>query len=100
MAKITLSQLKDQLAVAFPKMWVKDGIEFSTAYKHSLWTGEGSMIDLVVEADEFTLEMFDMYSIFPDMYPGGVQITLATFLEQRGFYAGAYDGGTFFIFEI
>jgi hypothetical protein len=98
---MNLVQLQADLAKHFPKVWIKQGSLFSNDHCESLWTGEGSMI---VEADpedgsSIELEAFDMYPMFESMYEFGVYKKLADFLRERGYYAEAYDGGTFFIWK-
>lgn len=98
-----LKQLKQELRAAFPKMWIKDGAEFDSRHANSLWTGEGSMhtvvFDIGGETEQFDMPVFDMYSEF-EMYEMGVLKQVADFLRARGFYAEAYDGGTFFIYKV
>jgi hypothetical protein len=94
---VDFQQLKTELATRFPKVWIKDGAEFDSRHANSLWTGEGSEID--VHGDQvYTVAAFDNYSDSVQ-YVFGVWRELHNFLHARGFYAEAYDGGTYFIYE-
>ncbi len=94
--------LKAQLSNAFPKVWIKDGDEFSRGHKNSLWTGEGSMITTTVPlpGEQFTFDIpaFDSCDL-SDIYVFGVHHKLHKFLEERGFFAEFHDGGTVFIYR-
>jgi hypothetical protein len=98
---MTISELRELLKVYFPKVWIKDGAEFSRGHRGSLWTGEGSMINVTVAVggDRMTFEVpaFDM-SDMSEMYVFGVHRELHAFLDQRGFFAEAHDPGTYFIY--
>lgn len=97
---MNLNQLQQALAKTFPKMWIKHGDQFDSQHAKSLWTGEGSMVDIQLEDGPLELEMFDMYSCMPEQYEFGVHHSLRDFLKQNGYYAEAYDAGTFFIWKV
>lgn len=81
--------LINRLSKAFPDIWFKDGKEFDHRHGCAIWTGEGSYID--------GIPAFDMYNLD---YVFGVHPKLAEALEKLKLFAEAYDGGTFFIYEI
>jgi hypothetical protein len=94
-------QLQADLAKHFPKVWIKEGSLFSNNHCESLWTGEGSMIELFLANGESLgeVEAFDMYPVFESLYVFGVHKNLHAFLQERGYYAEAHDGGTYFIWQ-
>ncbi len=95
---VTKANLKEALAIRFPGVWTKPGEDFSQEFKGSLWTGEDSWIQINCAGDMIKVPAFDYHDEF-GLYPYGVLETLAKWLESHGFYAEAYDGGTFFIWE-
>lgn len=91
---LSFDELKAELATEFPKVWIKDGGEFD-GRKNCLWTGEGSSIKL--QDVGFSVPAFDTYAFHG--YEAGVWQSLYDFLQIRGFFAEAYDAGTFFIYK-
>lgn len=106
---MNLVQLHADIAKTFPKIWIKEGSLFDNAHCESLWTGEGSVIEIAMPAGEIDgnpieggtveLSVFDMCPMFDNMYTFGVLNLFAEFLRQRGYFAEAYDSGTFFIWK-
>ena len=94
---MNLAKLKTELAKSFPKVWIKDGDDFDTNHKKTLWTGEGSEIDVTVDGETYEIAAFNMYG--GNNYTCGVVNELHKFLHKRGFFAEAYDSGTFFIYK-
>lgn len=80
-----LEELRDE----FPQGWFKDGSEFDGSVRRVVWTGEGSEID--------GIPAFDNYA--ESGYTFGVLNELNDFVEDRGYYFEAYDGGTFFLYK-
>jgi hypothetical protein len=98
---MNLVQLQREIAEHFPKVWIKEGSLFSNAHCESLWTGEGSEVDVVLANGENmgTIPVFDMYPEIEYFYEFGVLKEFAEFLRARGYYAEAHDPGTFFIWQ-
>lgn len=98
---MNLVQLHAEINKHFPKIWIKEGSLFDNAHCESLWTGEGSFIEFTdeLEGHPVPVAVFDMYPMFESMYEFGVYKDFAEFLRERGYYAEAYDGGTFFIWK-
>jgi hypothetical protein len=94
---VNFTQLKQDLATRFPNVWIKDGRDFCSDYACSLWTGDGSQID--VHGDKvYTVDAFDLYSD-SRQYVTGVWRELYNFLDARGYYCEFHDPGTVFIWE-
>jgi hypothetical protein len=80
-----------RLSKAFPGVWMKDGKLFDHGHGSAIWSGEGSVMPDGLPA-------FNMYDY--SSYVFGVHPELAAALEKLGLFAEAYDGGTFFFYEI
>lgn len=103
MSHLTLEQLKAEISDDFPGVWIKDGAEFDADHIGSLWTGEGSEHLVGVNEIESGVELWDM-PVFDsyansDWYEFGVLKEFSEFLRDRGYFAEAYDGGTYFIWK-
>lgn len=91
---LTHAELIKLLKVQFPKVWIKDGGEFDSRHKGTLWTGEGSYIET---ADGYMIDAFSMHTM--SGYIFGVANQLDDFLTTYGWHAEAYDSGTFFLYR-
>ena len=89
--ELSMQKKMQTLAKKFPKVWFKQGGEFSPQYEQTIWTGEGSSI-----GDEGQWEAFDYYGYDSTM---GVHPKLAHVLETMGLYAEFYDAGTVFFYK-
>ena len=87
---LTHAELIKLLKVQFPKVWIKDGGEFDSRHKGTIWTGEGSYIEVVGDDGSYLLDAFSSFY--------GVANQLDEFLTIHGWYAEAYDSGTFFFY--
>lgn len=103
---MNLVQLQAAIIAKFPKVWIKEGSLFSNDHCESLWTGEGSFIDMPINIPGEPPEMFpmDAFDMYPDyaaqsLYVFGVHRDLYEFLAEHGYHAEAHDGGTFFIWK-
>ena len=81
-----------ELAKKFPKMWMKEGEDFSPSYEGAIWTGEGS------EHDD--LEIFNYWSMDYEekVYVMGVLKEVRKVVEDAGWWIECHDAGTYFIF--
>ena len=79
------------LSKAFPGLWMKKGSEFDSRHGTAIWSGEGSVMPDGSPAFGF-YERSD--------YVFGVHPVLDAKLRSMGLYAEAYDGGTFFFYEV
>jgi len=77
----------ERLARKFPKVWFKDGGEFSPDHDGLIWTGEGSYIG--------DANAFDYYGYGNTM---GIHPELHKALDKLGLYAEFYDAGTVFLY--
>jgi hypothetical protein len=91
MEDVTMEKKLERLAKKFPRVWFKDGGEFSPDHVGTIWTGEGSYI-----GDEGQWEAFDYYGYDSTF---GVHPKLAHVLENMGLYAEFYDAGTVFFYK-
>jgi hypothetical protein len=98
---VDIQELKQILSEQFPKVWIKDGKEFDNIHDDSLWTGEGSEIEVKDEASgqTFMMAAFDSFNT-SSWYVFGVHKYFHNALEDYGFFTEAYDGGTYFIYEV
>lgn len=75
------------MKATFPGLMARHGIEFSSKYPGTVWTGgEGDMPD--------GLPIFAHWSDAEE-YDGGVHRGFTAWLENRGWYLENYDGVTF-----
>lgn len=81
----------------FPGCWFKDGAEFDARHAGSIWTGEGSNVDVMEHDESYEMPAFDHYLYSETM---GVHPQLAAVLTAMGLFAEWYDGGTVFIYEV
>jgi len=84
-----------ELKLAFPGCWFKDGGEFDNSQRRLVWSGEGSYIEGMQAFSN------DAWETDPDetMYTMMVHNQLNKFVEERGYYWEAYDGGTHFLYK-
>jgi len=86
-----------KLVSLFPKVWFKDGSEFSNQHANTIWTGEGSWITPNRQyLDGFEPSAFDYYFYSETM---GVHPILNKALDDLGLFAEFYDAGTVFIYN-
>ena len=79
----------EHLQSKFPKMWFKDGSDFSSMHIDTVWTGEGSYI-----GDE---SAFDYYSYGNTL---GIHPAFQRELDKLGLFAEFYDAGTVFLYKV
>ncbi len=93
------ADLMKLLKINFPDIWTKDGKEFAPDQDGSIWSGEGSYYQK--GGDRW--EVFNNYSWefdpCEDHYIGGVLKELHDYLNDRGWFAEFYDGGTVFFYQ-
>lgn len=87
--ELSMQKKMQTLAKQFPKVWFKQGGEFSPQYEQTIWTGEGSSIG--------DAEAFDYYGYGNTM---GVHPELHKALDKQGLYAEFYDAGTVFLYKV
>ena len=92
MKVFTKEQLIAALEVAFPDCWFKDGADFRGDDSDSVWSGEGSTLPSGFSA-------FDYYAMDYDAYEFGVHVSIAKFVEDRGWYWECHDAGTYFAYK-
>jgi hypothetical protein len=86
-----------KLVSLFPKVWFKDGSEFSNEHANTIWTGEGSWVTPNRQyLDSFEPSAFDYYFYSETM---GVHPVLNKALDDLGLFAEFYDAGTVFIYN-
>ena len=109
---ISRNKLTKEIEKAFPKVWLKTTEEFGTS-KGGLWTGEGSVIEgsftweegteWAGQVEKFSTAVFNFYSYDVDpkeeTWIMGVHKDFHKFLEDRGWFAEAQDGGTYMIWK-
>ena len=93
----------------FPKAWFKDGAEFNGG-SAVLWSGEGSEVNNGCPAFDSTgcqeYLMIDVCEEFgveykpSNTYEFGVHKDLVEFADEHGLFWEAYDGGTYFAYEV
>jgi len=92
---ITRDQLMQVLKQKFPNMWMKPAEDFGDGFDETaIWTGEGSTLH--DEKYDMDVNIFSLYSE-SKMYDMGVHNNLVSVLDEYGYYAEFYDGGTVFI---
>lgn len=89
----TRDEMMALITKRFPNIWMKTSEQFD-GRKDAIWTGTNSFIDKDKEVPAFN----DF--IESKKYDIGVHVTLVSFLNKHGYYAEAYDCGTFFIYMI
>ena len=84
--------LLEILVKTFPKGWFKESEGFD-GREGGIWTGEGSEM-------KDGLSMFDYWSEDYEevIYQMGVHKDLIKILDEHGYYAEAYDPGTYMIY--
>jgi hypothetical protein len=93
---ITLKRLEKELNRLFPKMWTR-------LEENYIVTGENSfIIEKITDDDDpdqetVTIPMFNYWDEQEILYEMGVHKKLANFLNSYGYYAEAYDPGTYHI---
>jgi hypothetical protein len=86
-----------KLVSLFPKVWFKDGSEFSNQHANTIWTGEGSRVDTDFKySNAFEPPAFEYY-YYPETM--GVHPVLNKALDDLGLFAEFYDAGTVFIYN-
>jgi len=97
-------ELLKALQEKFPKGKFRPSEEFDPKYQSGVWTGSGSMLDVVIPAigdyseDTVTLPLFDYYAEDSEIYHDGIYYELADFLAANNTFAEPYDPGTYFIY--
>ncbi len=94
--KVSRDELMSTLKKMFPEAWFKPGEYFDNdESENSIWTGEGSYANN-------GMELFNYYAEDPEekTYIMGVYKPLYNFLDSVGYYAEAYDAGTYFIYPV
>jgi hypothetical protein len=76
----------------FPFAWFKDGAEFSTEFKDTIWCGEGAKTGKYKKREQ----MFNYYNR-TKKYKQGAHIELHNFIKKHNYELFQYDGGTFFL---
>lgn len=89
--KPTRDEMMALITNRFPNIWMKPSEQFNGT-KDAIWTGTDSFIDKDKKIPAFN------DSIESKKYDLGVHVTLVAFLSKHGYYAEAYDCGTFFIY--
>lgn len=85
----TKTELLKILKKEFPNCWFKDGEDFSSSHKNSIWSGEGSHINGENLVDDYTTGK---------KYILGVHHKMDAFLTKHGWYHELYDSGTVFFY--
>jgi hypothetical protein len=94
---ITVTEFIALLEKEFPKAWFKDGVEWDGQEDTSVWTGEGSYIDV----DGFEMDIFNYWSEdYKEVtYVMGVHKKFREFVEKHGFWVECHDAGTYFLYR-
>lgn len=79
------------LEKAFPGVWLKDGRLFDSRHGSAIWSGEGSVMPDGSPAFGFYERSDYVFGVHPELHAK---------LDKMGLFAEAYDGGTFFFYEI
>lgn len=74
----------------WPNLWFKDGADFDHLHASAIWTGEGS----------FTKDGVPVFDYYNESYDLGVLPEFRDWLKEGGWYAEAYDAGTWMLYPL